>query len=275
MNKDFILKTKQNNEIELSVFGIDKNKINLVIIVHGFKGFKDWGFFPFTGSFFADLGFNSVTFNFSHNGVDIGSKDFNNLEKFARNSCSLEVNELNEIIDACAYGEIEGIKPENIYLIGHSRGGGISLLCGKNKYVKKIACWASVVTFDRYSARQKNEWKSKGVFEVLNTRTNQLMKMNYSFLEDIEQNKSEFLNIEKAVSELHKPLLLAHGSEDLAVRVSESERLYELSDKSMTEILIINNTGHTFDIQHPFTHVSEKFQYLLNKTLNFFNQSNN
>jgi len=40
------------------------------VYVHGFKGFKDWGFVPYIGETFASKGFAFLTFNFSHNGIE-------------------------------------------------------------------------------------------------------------------------------------------------------------------------------------------------------------
>ena len=43
-----------------------------VVIVHGFKGFKDWGFFPPFAERVARAGMTAVTFNMSGSGVDAG-----------------------------------------------------------------------------------------------------------------------------------------------------------------------------------------------------------
>src|SRR5512143_489800 len=41
-----------------------------VLIVHGFKGFKDWGMFPPLADRVARAGFTAVSFNLSGSGVD-------------------------------------------------------------------------------------------------------------------------------------------------------------------------------------------------------------
>ena len=101
------------------------------------------------------------------------------------------------------------------------------------------------------------------------------MKLNVSLLEDIEQNINDRLNIEKAVRELNKPLLIAHGEQDLAVSFDEGKKLFEWADKRLTEFYPIENTGHTFDIQHPFKGSNNKFDALLNKTTEFFKRNLN
>ena len=45
--------------------------------------------------------------------------------------------------------------------------------------------------FDRYTDRLKKEWKDKGYIETENTRTKQMMRFNYTYLEDIEKNREK------------------------------------------------------------------------------------
>jgi pimeloyl-ACP methyl ester carboxylesterase len=99
------------------------------------------------------------------------------------------------------------------------------------------------------------------------------MRLNISLLEDIEKNKSGLLNVEKAVSGFHKPLLIAHGDQDLAVPVKEAELLFSWSDKIKSELFIIPGIGHTFGMQHPDNGSNVKFNALINKTLQFFNKN--
>lgn len=275
MIKDFILKTSKGNQLQVSTFVNEKQyNANAIIFVHGFKGFKDWGFGPYLGNFFANTGFFVVTFNFSHNGIGSNRTEFTELEKFANNTFSLEISELDEIIDFLKTGHLEIEFKGKVGLLGHSRGGAISLLtASKRDDIKGVALWASISKFDRYSERQKAVWRKNGYFEVLNTRTNQLMRLNVSLLDDIEKNANGSLNLEKSVRNLNCPLLIAHGNQDLAVPVTEAEQIYEWADKSKTEFYKIFGTGHTFDITHPFNGTNEKFEKLLKKTNEFFQRN--
>jgi len=275
MSTEFILKTRLGNNLKISAFGI-KNITNshCIILVHGFKGFKDWGFWPLLGDYFAARGYFVLSFNFSHNGIGNNPFEFTELDKFAENTFSLEISELSELIDAYKNNYFGVSVNKKIGLIGHSRGGAISVLTsGINENVDALAMWASVAKLDRYSERQKQKWRKEGAFEVLNTRTKQVMRLHVSLLEDIENNNSGLLNIEKAVSGFHKPLLIAQGDQDLAVPVKEAGLLYAWSDKSKTETFIIPGTGHTFGMQHPDTGSNIKFDSLINKTLQFFNKN--
>ncbi|WP_337871965.1 alpha/beta fold hydrolase [Ignavibacterium sp.] len=275
MREDFSFFTHSGNKIRCSVYSNNKEISKpCLILVHGFKGFKDWGFWPYTAEFFSKNGFNVISFNFSHNGVGDSLTDFDELDKFSENTISLEVDELDEIINAIKEGSCCNLKCSSIGIVGHSRGGAVSILASaKNKNVDALAVWASVAKLDRYPERQKKEWKEKGFIEVLNSRTLQMMRLNVTLLDDIEKNKNTTLNIESAVKKLNKPFLIIHGEQDLTVPVEEGKLLFEFSDKEKTDFEIIPATGHTFDIVHPFESSNAKFDKILNLTLNFFKKN--
>lgn len=275
MSKDFLLKTGKNNKIRITAYGgenIDDSPV--IIFVHGFKGFKDWGFCPYLAEELANEGFYVITFNFSHNGTGDSLIEFTELDKFAENTFSLEVEELSEVIDAYKTGFFGNRNVNTIGLLGHSRGGAIAILTAAKRFeVKAVSLWASVSTLDRYSESQKKRWKQTGVFEVMNMRTKQVMALNYTLLEDLEKNKNDLLNIEKSVTALKRPLQIIHGEQDLAVPIKEAEQLFSWSDQSKTELIKIPQTGHTFDIVHPFEGTNFKFNNVINFTKSFFRKN--
>ncbi|HEX9709632.1 MAG TPA: alpha/beta hydrolase, partial [Candidatus Thermoplasmatota archaeon] len=63
-----------------------------VVVVHGFKGFKDWGFFPHVARRLAAAGHAAVVFNFSGAGVGRDTEHFADLDGFARNTLSRELD---------------------------------------------------------------------------------------------------------------------------------------------------------------------------------------
>ena len=274
MNKEFVLITKKSEKLRITSYGYENlESAACLIFVHGFKGFKDWGFWPYTGNYFAERGFFVLTFNFSHNGVGDSLTEFTELDKFAKNTFSLELEELNELIDAYLNNFFGKKSNKLIGIIGHSRGGGESLIISsRRKEIASTVLWASVANFDRYTERQAKEWRKNGLFEVLNSRTNQMMRLNVSLLEDIEENKNDLLNLEKAANNLSKPLLIIHGEQDLSVKIEEGEQIYNWSNKEITEFYKIKATGHTFDVTHPFEESNPKFDFVLEKSLDFFNK---
>ncbi len=275
MNTNYTITSSLGGKISISTFGNENiSNGNCIILVHGFKGFKDWGYAPYLGESLAERGYFVITFNFSHNGIGNDNFNFTELEKFANNTFTREITELEDVVNAYQNNLFGEVKNPKIGLIGHSRGGAIALLtASKIKNVEAVATWGSVATLDRYSERQKQNWRAKGYFSVMNMRTKQEMRLNISLLDDLEENKNGSLNIKKAVSELNKPLLICHGTEDLAVKLDEAKQLFSWSNKEMSELNIIENTGHTFGCVHPFEGTNAKFEELLNKTDSFFREN--
>lgn len=250
-----------------------ESKLPLLIFCHGFKGFKDWGCFPYMFDKFANANIFTVSFNFSLNGVDNEKDnpiDFERLDDFARNTFSEELDDLGCVIDY-----LEEVKDkynynfDSLILAGHSRGGGIAILkTAEDKRIKKLITLASVDEFNRYGDETKRMWKERGFIEALNTRTRQKMRMNVSLLEDLENNYSR-LNIKDAMKKANVPTLIMHGTEDLAVEKSEAETLYNLCNKDITKLVILEKTGHTFGAVHPFEGTTPHLEEVIDEIIKF------
>lgn len=251
-------------------------RLPVVVFVHGFKGFKDWGSIPHICESMARHGFYAISFNFSHNGVEEHGSEFTRLEKFARNTFSREVRELREVVDAIVAGAIpqpELARADRIGLIGHSRGGGISILeASADVRVRAIAAWASVADFNRYSEAQRRRWRENGVFETKNMRTGQIMRLDVGLLDDLEQN-ADALDIGHAAASLRKPFLILHGEQDLSVRVEDGQQLASLADPALTEFERIPRTNHTFGAVHPFEQSTPILERAIEHTATFFSRT--
>ena len=226
----------------------EEDKHPVVIFCHGYKGYKDWGAWNLVAEDFVNKGFSFLKFNFSHNGGTIENPiDFPDLEAFSKNNYSIELADLNLIIDEA----VKMNKFSSIHLIGHSRGGGIATLGAKHNNVKSLTTWAAVSDFgSRFLKGEALEkWKENGVFYVKNGRTKQEMPHLYQFFEDFKENEIE-LNIRKAVSELNKPMCIIHGSNDEAVLFDEAINLK--SWKEDAKLFQIENSNHTFGSKHPW-----------------------
>lgn len=256
--KHFKIKNKHGDIIPVDFRYPDNahDKLPVLIFCHGFKGFKDWGSFPYMLEKISNENIFTVSFNFSLNGTDNLKNnpiDFDRLDLFARNTFSRELDDLGCVIDFLFEVKDEyNFDIDRLVLAGHSRGGGIAILkTAEDKRIKKLIVLASVAEFNRYTDERKKRWKEEGYLEVLNTRTMQNMRMNYTLIEDLEKNY-ERLNIQKAMSKIKIPAVIIHGKQDMAVDYSDAETLYNLSDKSKTKLVLYENTGHTFGAEHPF-----------------------
>jgi pimeloyl-ACP methyl ester carboxylesterase len=242
--------------------------------VHGFKGFKDWGTHHLVASHFAQNGFDFLKFNFSHNGISVGSNDeFDDLEGFAQNTFSKELEDLNAVITFALSGK-KFKRPTHLYLIGHSLGGGISIIkASEHQEIAKLATWASISSFrNLWSPQQEVSWLKDGVLHFQNSRTNQQMPIYSSLLDDLNQN-SERLDILGSASKVSIPWLIVHGDNDTSVSSENALGLHKQSPGS--ELSIIPTADHVFGASHlwPGNYLPEALNKACTATIAFFNQT--
>ena len=179
-----------------------------VVVAHGFKGFKDWAFFPYLAERLAAAGHAAITFNFSGSGVVGGSDDHMVLEAFARNTLSAELEELGLIVDLARQGDLLPRPPRAVGVLGHSRGGGTAILhAGGRGGVDALVTWSAVASFDRWSEETKQEWRERGRIYALNTRTGRQLPLNVGLLHDFERNRDR-LDVRRWASQVQAPWLM-------------------------------------------------------------------
>ncbi len=251
-----------------------KTKTPLVIFCHGFKGFKDWGHFNWISTQFAKQKLAFLKFNFSHNGIKPPIlNEITDLEAFANNNYSIELQDLLSVIDyVCENAETYNIDKNQIYLLAHSRGGGIALLTAANdKRIKKLALWASLSNFEDFFREETiKEWEEKGKVMVPNSRTNVAMPLYKQFYDDYLKNKKN-LDVVNATHRLEIPLLIIHGTNDETVPIKHAESIYNIVQHSI--LIKVDGAGHTFGATHNFkeeTDITETLEELIENTIEFF-----
>lgn len=254
--KNILIDGKHQKPIITDIFYRENQQQKpIVIFCHGYKGFKDWGAWNLVAQEFADNNFFFVKFNFSHNGGTVDNPiDFPDLEAFGNNNYSKELDDLESVIDFVLNTEqyLNEIDKSNIYLIGHSRAGGIvTLKSAENSKITKVVSWAGVSNFaNRFPKKEALiKWEKEGVFYVINARTKQQMPHYFQYYQDFKQYEKR-LTIKTAVEKLSIPFLIIHGLQDESVSVTEAHQLHAWNLQS--ELCLIENANHTFDIQHPF-----------------------
>ena len=220
----------------------------LIIFVHGFMGFKDWGAWHLVQEYFTEKGFAFCKFNLSHNGGTVqNGVDFPDEESFARNTYSFEVNDITCISkQIIPYFE----KTPQIHLIGNSRGGGAALLAAKEIGSKTLSLWASISSIaSRFPANEAlNKWEEDGIRHVENSRTKQALPQYFSLFQDFQENHKR-LDIEIAARSLECPASVFHGKQDKSVDLSEGESLAKWLN---VDLFILENADHVFGAKHPW-----------------------
>ena len=147
------------------------------------------------------------------------------------------------------YPEIDFTK---IAIIGHSRGGGISLIKAyEDERIRVLVTLAGVSNFNyRFPSGDRLEhWKNSGVMYSENKRTKQQMPHYYQFYEDFKQNEERF-TIQYCAQHLQKSVLIIQGTEDEAVKDKEAFLLNDWCKES--ELYIIDGANHTFGAKEPW-----------------------
>lgn len=230
----------------------EKPANEIVLFAHGFKGFKDWGTHHLVASYFAERGLAFCKFNFSHNGIkDVGSDYFDDLEAFASNTFTKELFDLHQVITYIKSGT-DFNAPEKIYLIGHSLGGGISIIqTAEDSRIDKLITWASVDNFRKlWTPEAELYWRKHKVLSFPNSRTNQEMPINVTLLEDLDFYKDR-LDVARAAARINKPWLIIHGDQDTTVLADHAQNLKNCN--AQATLTLITGADHVFNARHPWT----------------------
>jgi pimeloyl-ACP methyl ester carboxylesterase len=277
--RNIILQSKHGRPFLADVYyQSNLQKKPVVIFSHGFKGFKDWGAFDLVADKFAEAGFVFVKFSFSHNGTTIDHPvDFVDLEAFGNDNISIELDDLDVVLNWVCSEEFPVPEREcnkkQIFLCGHSRGGGISILKAReDNRIKKLCTWGSVNEIGKYWKQDEMEKiKRDGVIFIPNTRTNQMMPVKWQMYEDYFANIHR-LFIPDAVKQLTIPFLIIHGAKDETVPVTAATEMHEWNKHST--LLIVEDGNHNFGAKHPWdkSELPDHLLTVVNATIHFFSK---
>lgn len=240
-----------------------------VLVLHGFKGFKDWGMFPPLADRLARAGFTAVSFNLSGSGVD-DAGEFSFPERFARATFSGDLDDIRSVLDAVSAGALGFPTPTSVGLLGHSRGGGLGVLASAaDPRITALVTWSAISHVHRFSPEEIGAWRARGQIDIPNTRTGQVLPIFTDFLDDIEQLGATTLDIKAAAQRLATPWLIVHGEMDSTVPVAEAQALHEASGRR-AELVRLAGTGHTFDAAHPWQGPTPSFVAASDASLGWF-----
>jgi pimeloyl-ACP methyl ester carboxylesterase len=224
----------------------------LIVFVHGFMGFMEWGAWHLVRDFFTNAGFDFCRFNLSHNGGTVAEPiDFSDTEAFGQNTYSKELFDISSVLN---HLESRHRTYQKIHLIGHSRGGGMALLAAQQwqqvSPLGQVCTWAAICDIARRfpQGQELVQWKETGVRFVKNGRTHQELPQAFELYADFERNKMQ-LDIKAAAKEIGKRLHIFQGDQDAAVPISEA---FELGEVSGAEVSAIKGADHVFGAMHPW-----------------------
>ncbi len=229
----------------------------VILFVHGFKGFKDWGAFPDVYDELARAGFAVVAFNLSLNGVGESMTEFDEPDLFRRGTLSQDLDDIGSVITAIKKKQISSEKvlldAHRIGILGHSRGGHTAVAAAAEyAEIQSLVTWSAVADYNaRWSEEMVSDWETRGYTEIQNARTGEILRLDKIVYDDALENADRLMAIRR-VQELHIPSMFIAGKEDEAVPYSDTEKLYRKCPAEEKYLGLIEKAGHTFQISHPF-----------------------
>lgn len=242
-----------------------------VVIVHGFKGFRAWGAWPALTRALALAGHAAVNFDFSRNGIDANG-EFTALELFRENTHSREQDELRAVVDALAGGGLTGRRIKHIGLLGHSRGGGASIIhAAEDERIAALVTLAAIADIpSRWTRQQLAAWRRGDNVWIENTRTKQKMPISPEYWADVQANRDR-LDITAAAGRVTQPWLIVHGDADTTVPVLDAQALFDAAGDD-AELMMVEGADHVFNVRHPYDGPSDALRTVAEAALDWFGE---
>ena len=211
----------------------------IILIAHGFKGYKDYGMFPWLAQQFVDHGHTVHRFNFSHSGMTDSDGPFERPELFERDTWNFQVEDLAILTRELGQDDLP------VTILGHSRGGVSCLLAAGRGAVEVdgVISLSAPATCNPMTSHAQQELLTQGFIEALSSRTDQMLHVGRAFLQDqlddpashdllplVETNDSRILvihvEIDPTVSVESAVAIAAAGQATTLVRIQKGDHVY-------------------------------------------------
>jgi fermentation-respiration switch protein FrsA (DUF1100 family) len=228
-----------------------------VLVAHGFKGYKDYGFIPLlTGALARTIPVVAHRFNFSHSGMDHDVSAFGRPDLFELDTWGRQVFDLGACIDAAASGGLPATPAGlPIALLGHSRGGVTCLLTARDRFVvggaNKPACVVTMASPSRancLSEEERDTLLGTGVLETRSSRTGQTLRIGRAWLDEQLENPYGF-DVLAACMGVGCPVLAVHGEADSTVLPGAATMIGETCPEGGAYLIL--DANHTFNTPNP------------------------
>jgi pimeloyl-ACP methyl ester carboxylesterase len=179
------------------------------------------------------------------------------------------LDDLATITNALNCGKFDVARPSSIGLLGHSRGGGMSLLLARQLgIVAAVVTWSAIGRARRHTDEQIAAWKRAGTIDIPHARLRIRLPLDYDVVEDCLANEDGLLNIPEAATSLRRPWLQVHGTADETVPFTEAEELASHGNQGH-KFIAVDGAGHTYGTTHPWGGPTPELLSTLDRSLAF------
>jgi dienelactone hydrolase len=229
---------------------IDGEEKPVLILAHGFRGHRQWGFWPDVAERFALQGYYAVSFDFSRIAAIKERLDEHVAAK--SHTISQEIEDLSSIVASVLDEQLPLASEANrdrLALLGHSRAGGSSIiLASEQPAVSAVVVW------------------NGGGGPPLPAAEDQLTRIEREIVEDLYRNASR-LDVLRAYAELDIPALIIQGSADSERLLKRNQELK--SARPDQTYIHIEQADHTFGAVHPYKGSTAALDLAVYQTLQF------
>ena len=231
-----------------------QRRFPVVVGAHGFKGFRNWGFWPHIAERLAARGLACLRFDLSHNGVGANGFEFDEEDLFELNTFRREEEDLGCVLGALRGGALpaaDALDAERLGLLGHSRGGGLVVVrAADDPAVRAVVTLAAVASLTRFPDEVMARGRQKGFIPILNTRTGQTLRYGRDAIAELDV-RPELRDLAASfAARVRVPLLVCHGTADTGVSPEDGRRLAAAAPDARLEWF--EGADHVLDCRHPW-----------------------
>ena len=261
---------------------ITQKKYPFVLLLHGFRAFSNWGFFPYFATKLAENGFISGCLDFSLNTLLDRDKQLFDMGRFRKNTVTQMITEAKMLIDnlqsnitSFAIDNFADRWNNEVYLIGHSLGGALAIAVADSinanntnrdninaNIIKKLVTICSISDIDIYTIRQKEKWEEIGYKEFTDNNTGQNIILDVEFLRD----RLTYINeksLASMISRLTMPTYFIHTEADATVSPKSLDILSaSFTNKKLLKTELVPKANHLLNCDHPFNETNSALSHM-------------
>ena len=229
----------------------------VALIVHGFKGYKDYGFIPILARELA--GGSPVVahrFNVSHSGLGDDPATFQRPDLFERDTWARQTHDIRAVMRAAHEGALPHTPPGlPIVLIGHSRGGTACVLCAGRAFRDdepvKPAMVVTISAPERANTMGEDQRAlllDRGWIESPSARTGQALRVGRAWLQE-QLDHPEDHDVPAMRGAIKCPMIAVLAQNDDVVPLEEA--LPEISRHDLAAPVVVEGADHVWNTPNP------------------------
>lgn len=221
----------------------------VAVLAHGWLGAHRSSFFPYLAEGLVESGLVTVAFSFSGSGAGAQGGEPMDVDAFAANTVSQEIEDLRQIVTAVFERILPGRERFDIYrigVLGHDLGASVAFLeAARDTRVKALVALAPYARIeDLLPDEAFDAWLTKGTYEFRDPRTNRKLRLDETFLRDLRARRDE-LDIVQAAQSLRAPYLVVHGDADAKVALRAAKTLF-FANSEQADMEVVAGADHHF-----------------------------